>query len=950
MRPAAVDSSPYSTTAVLLGSALPHDLDPNHEAPREWDDAEIEVLLDRAPPASPERTSFIRQLLERHQIVVQVVPAPVENKTVTGPLIAAANEQAADEAEGVDDGDGHLAPPLSGWPFGQSHRLAAAPNDSVIIVEGGDAAEVVSELFPDDTVVLGMDKGSDPEDYDCQPLHGRDVYLWLLVGSPTLDALARRVTAAEAKSVNVINLTTLAGLLGQTPPEGWNPVDILFADGFDDQIIAAANNTETGLWTLWIANSAAASGSSVAVTIAPSLATWEPDERRIGQPHFENDRDIVAIACLFLATLFGSRATPLLRLVHDELYVWTGVAYRTVTNDYLRKWLYAFTCTATCERRTRSGETVTVPYNPNKYSVDNVVDALRALVHVDSERIPCWLDAKENPDRPSPKAVIPFPDGLLPVDHWRKNPSCALIPHTPQWFGTYCLPYRYQVDATCPQFLAFLESILPGDAEAIEALQMWIGYCLIADTSQHKALLIIGPPRGGKGVLLRIFAALLGEHNIAAPSLASLAQNFGIYPLIGKLAAIIADAHAPNHLLVLILDKLKGIIGEDSMTIDRKNRDPITLKLGVRFMLATNELSAFPDPSGALAARFIIIQLQNSFLGKEDRGLEPRLMAELPGILNWALAGLRKYLDLGKLIQPASGVASLQQLRHLTSPMIEFVEDLCEYPAPGKSIDKELLRDAFDCWARDRGAEKASATQFGIKLHAACPAIKDGTHGKRGEPRVKKYLNICLTEAGRDFVHQQKTQGGYFNQSDAKKMKDELDLTAKRLASTEDDLKNRTKELRTMQHMYLDEELLRRTALQSIAESGVDLPPDLLKLKAEIDTVPTATSAPVIDVDPTVKPPIALGFRSLQKAKATELADRIAALDPDTLRYLNEERDRRARKALLIKPETKVDDKELAEITAMLAAPLDEAALRKSASPDVTAVAPPTAEDHGPHV
>lgn len=950
MRPVSFDSSSYSSIAVLLRSALPHGLDPNHEAPYEWDDAEIEVLLDRAPPTTPERASFIRQLLARHQIVVQVAPAPVENETVTAPLIAAANEQVADEAVSVDDGDGRLVPPLSGWSFGQSHRLAAAPHDGVIIVEGDDAAEFVDALIPDDFVVIISDEGSDPEDYDCQPLRGRDIYLWSRVGSPTLDALARRVTAADAKSVNVINLTTLAGLLGQAPPEGWNPTDIMFVDGLDDQIIAAANNTATGLWMPWIPNGDAATDSSSAVTITPSLTAWEPDARLVKEPHFEDDRDIVAIACLFLATLFGSRATPLLRLVHDDLYVWTGVAYRTVTNDYLRKWLYAFTCTATCERRTRSGETITVPYNPNKYSVDNIVDALRALVHVDSERIPCWLDAKENPDRPSPKAVIPFPDGLLPVDHWRKNPSCALIPHTPQWFGTYCLPYRYQVDATCPQFLAFLESILPGDAEAIEALQLWIGYCLIADTSQHKALLIIGPPRGGKGVLLRIFAALLGEHNIAAPSLASLAQNFGIYPLIGKLAAIIADAHAPNHLLVLILDKLKGIIGEDSMTIDRKNRDPVTVKLGVRFMLATNELSAFPDPSGALAARFIIIQLQNSFLGKEDRGLEPRLMAELPGILNWALAGLRKYLDLGKLIQPASGVASLQQLRHLTSPMIEFVEDLCEYPAPGKSIDKELLRDAFDCWARDRGAEKASATQFGIKLHAACPAIKDGTHGKRGEPRVKKYLNICLTEAGRDFVHQQKTQGGYFNQNDAQKLKDELDLTAKRLASTEDDLKKRTKELRTMQHAYLDEELLPRTAFQSIEEAGVDLPPDLLQLKAEIDTVPPATSTPVIDVDPTVKAPMALGFRSLQKAKATELADKIAALDPDTLRFLNEERDRRAKKVLRLKTETKVDDKELAEVTAMLAAPLDEAALRKSATPDATVEQSPAAEDHGPQV
>lgn len=838
-------SSNSSITAVLLGSALSHDLDPNHEGPYEWGDGELAVLLDRTPAATPERTAFIRHLLQQYQIDVVAVAALNEDKDVETPLTIIAEEQVGDEAEDVDDGDGRLAPPLSGWSFSQSHRLAAAPNDGVIIVEGSDAAEVVSELIPDDFVVVFFPEDGDPEDFDCEPLKGREAYIWLRVGSNALTALAQRVTAAEAKSVNVINLTTLAGLLGEAPPDGWNPVDILFAEGLDSKIIAAANNIEIGLWTPWISNSAVASGSSGVVTVAPPLAAWEPDERRIGQPHFENDRDIMAIACLFLATLFGSRGTPLLRLVHDELYVWTGVAYRTVTDAYLRKWLYAFTAAATCEKTSkRTGESFSVPYTPNKHSIDNLVDALHAVVYAESDRIPFWLDAKENPDRPSPKNVISFIDGMLPVDRWRNDPSCALIPHTPQWFGTYCLPYRYQLDATCPQFLAFLESILPGDTDAIEALQLWVGYCLIADTSQHKGLLIVGPPRGGKGVLLRIIAALLGEENIAAPSLASLAQNFGIYPMIGKMAAIIADAHAPNHLLVQILDKLKNIIGEDYITVDRKNRDPITVKLGVRFMLATNELSAFPDPSGALAARFIVIQLRHSFLGKEDRGLEPRLMTELPGILNWALAGLRKYLDLGKLVQPASGMASLQQMRHLTSPIMKFVEDLCEYPAPGKSIDKEQLRDAYDYWARDEHAEKISATQFGIKLHAACPAIKDGSQGKRGERRVKKYENICLTEAGRDFVHQQKVQGGFFNQNDAKKMKDELDLTTSILATSKAELKKSEKELREMKRKYVDEEFLRRKVLCGAAEAGYTLAPELVGLKAKLDGAPIGRIEP----------------------------------------------------------------------------------------------------------
>lgn len=758
-----LSSSITPSTAVLTGPDIDLDQWPNHEAPDltawvdEDDNPNHEAPDDRADYALNAQFSALassrmlqyRERLGRHQIDVLPQRLAVIETTATDELVT-------DEAEGVDDGDGRLAPPLSGWPFYQSHRLAAAPNDGVIITQGEEDAEFVDELITDDFAAIYFPKDGNPEDFDCEPLMGRDVYLWLPIGSPALTSLARRVTAAGAKSVSVINPTTLGGLLGQVPPEGWCPADIQYVDGLDSQIIAAANNITTGLWMPWMPSEIPQSSLMVKAPLSPTK--WEPDTHPIGTPHFENERDMTAIASMFLGTLFHSHGTPLLRFIYGELYLWTGVAYRTVSKDYLRNWLYRFTCSATYEKRTQSGDTITVRYLPNMISINHLVDAVLALVFAESDRIPFWLDAKENPSRPSPKATIPFIDGLLSVDHWYKNPACALIPHTPQWFAVHCLSYQYQMDATCPQFLAFLESILPGDPEAIEALQLWIGYCLIADTSQHKALLIVGPPRGGKGVLLRIIMALLGEQNVAAPSLASLAQNFGIYPLIGKLAAIIADAHAPHHLLVLILDKLKGIIGEDSMTIDRKNKDPITVKLGCRIMLATNELSAFPDPSGALAARFIVIQLRNSFLGREDRGLEPRLMTELPGILNWALAGLRKYLDQGKLIQPTSGVASLQQIRHITSPIMKFVEDMCEYPASGKSIDKEALREAYDHWARDESTDKISATQFGIKLHAACPMIKDITRGQRGKPRVKVYENITLSSEGDEFVREKRKQ------------------------------------------------------------------------------------------------------------------------------------------------------------------------------------------------
>jgi len=69
-----------------------------------------------------------------------------------------------------------------------------------------------------------------------------------------------------------------------------------------------------------------------------------------------------------------------------------------------------------------------------------------------------------------------------------------------------------------------------------------LGYCITPDTSQHKILLLVGPPRSGKGTIARVLRRLIGVENTVGPTLASLAESFGLEPLIGKPLAIIGDA------------------------------------------------------------------------------------------------------------------------------------------------------------------------------------------------------------------------------------------------------------------------------------------------------------------------------------------------------------------------------------------------------------------------
>src|SRR5262249_16217788 len=159
-------------------------------------------------------------------------------------------------------------------------------------------------------------------------------------------------------------------------------------------------------------------------------------------------------------------------------------------------------------------------------------------------------------------------------------------------------------------WLTFLGELWPGDSESIDTLQEWFGYSLTPDTRHQKILLLLGPPRSGKGVIARVLRGLVGPGNVAGPTLSSLAERFRLSPLLGKPVAIVSDARLGGRTdAATITERLLSISGEDALTVDRKNLSPLTAKLTARFMLLTNELPKVADSSGALPGRMIVLRL-----------------------------------------------------------------------------------------------------------------------------------------------------------------------------------------------------------------------------------------------------------------------------------------------------------------------------------------------------
>ena len=327
--------------------------------------------------------------------------------------------------------------------------------------------------------------------------------------------------------------------------------------------------------------------------------------------------------------------------------------------------------------------------------VSDVLMMIEAAATIpDAIQAPAWLDG----DGPNPaNEYISMSNGLvhLPTAVMGKP---ALIPWTPRFYTRNRLPFAWSDDAPEPvAWLRFLGQIHPDDSQAVESIQKWFGYVLSGRTDLQKIMCFIGRTRSGKGTVLRVLEAIIGEANRAPSTLHSLSQQFGLAELIGKCLSIISDARLAHDsaALAALVERLLSISGEDTMRVDRKYLPAWIGRMLTRFMIVSNEMPEMPDSSAAVVGRLTVVKFGQSFLGKEDIHLfKDKLTPEMPSIMRWAVDGLRLLERDGALTQPDSGKALITISRDMASPISLFVKECCERSAD----DATTVEDMFAAW------------------------------------------------------------------------------------------------------------------------------------------------------------------------------------------------------------------------------------------------------------
>jgi putative DNA primase/helicase len=416
---------------------------------------------------------------------------------------------------------------------------------------------------------------------------------------------------------------------------------------------------------------------------------------------------------------------------------WTGTCWRELDEAQMRAAMYTRLEHATYTTLGKDNKPEVHDWAPTKQKIGNLLDAMGAITLLPTDTdAPAWID-DQGDTRQDHGPIVACENGLLRIR------DRALLPHGPGFFNLVSVPFAYDPDATAPTWERFLAQIWPDAPDAIAALQEWFGYVLSGRTDQQKILLMVGPSRSGKGTIARVLKMLVGKENLAGPTLAGLGTNFGLSTLVGKPLAVISDARLSGNDNSQVVERLLTISGEDTIDVDRKFRQPWTGKLPTRLMILSNELPHFGDSSGVIARRFILLNMTVSWLGKEDPTLTDKLIAEMPGIINWALDGLARLETTGRITEPVSSREAVTTMQDTASPTSAFLRERCTV-GPACTVPVDALWAVWREWAEDNGVRAGNKQVFGRNLLSVVPQLNRTRPRAPSGERIATYNGIAL--------------------------------------------------------------------------------------------------------------------------------------------------------------------------------------------------------------
>lgn len=436
------------------------------------------------------------------------------------------------------------------------------------------------------------------------------------------------------------------------------------------------------------------------------------------------------LATRFVKDRYGQPTT--LRYYREDWWIWNQGRYRVQSDSNVKsriaQWLD--------EEKEPSTES----------AVRELRAAIKSLSYVtidDSLDMPLYIEAEYYDETCN---FLAFQDQLLDLD-------VLLLPNaisvkkrpTSNWFSPVVMDYNYDPDADCPLFYSFLDKILPNKVSQ-EVMQEWFGYCLTSDTRFRVMMILFGESSTGKSTLSNILEAVVGQENRSAVPLECFWNRFSPQEMVGKLVNFCGDAGKIDRLAEGVL---KRFTGGDTILVDRKYKQPISVRMTAKLIVATNNFPKVQDTSEAMWTRFIVVpmdvvisegEMDRTLLDSEKKAWP--LRKELPGIFNWAIEGLRRLRSQRRFTDAPQLVEAKKAARHENCSVTQFVDDMCEGGEHYSETTNRFMHE-YQCFCENQGLQAVNAPSVGRIIRKLIPGVEKKKLGSRGQ-QVAHYVGVKI--------------------------------------------------------------------------------------------------------------------------------------------------------------------------------------------------------------
>ena len=304
--------------------------------------------------------------------------------------------------------------------------------------------------------------------------------------------------------------------------------------------------------------------------------------------------------------------------------------------------------------------------------------------------------------------LIAFKNGVLNVA------DDTFTDFSPEYVITNKIPHNYNPDAKSELLEGVMRKLACGDENVYKLLYQSIGYCFYRRNELRKSFFLLGEKRNGKSTFLDMVGTLLGEDNTANLDLCEIGDRFRTAELTGKLANIgddINDEWVSNTAI------FKKVVSGDTVTAERKGKDPFKLRSFAKFFFSANSLPRLGrgKDSTAVLDRLVVIPFDAKFT-KDDADYDPFIKYKLRGedvmeaLIAKAIPALREVLIDQEFATCDRVRKNLEEFEKSNNPILEFFEELDEADYMNEPI--KAVYQKYNSFCLSNNLQAMSAIEF----------------------------------------------------------------------------------------------------------------------------------------------------------------------------------------------------------------------------------------------